>query len=103
MKHTELPWHVSLGNNNHIWAQDSVIAKCNPEQAEMYREKSIDEEEANAAFIVKAVNNHEKLIEALKLVRAVLDNGEWNDAYKEKVMVEVRKAISNAEEAECQS
>ncbi len=49
-----------------IWAEDSVIAKCNPKQAEMYRKKSVEEEGANAAFIVKAVNNHYQLLEALK-------------------------------------
>jgi hypothetical protein len=68
MKHTELPWVVSThkdkfhknellrirqkGNSSHVCG----LHKC-------------PERQANAAFICHAVNNHYKLVEALKELR----------------------------------
>jgi len=96
MKHTELPWHVSLGNNNYVWAKDCIIAKCNPEQAEMYREKSIKEDEANAAFIVKAVNNHYQLIETLQNIIAEGENHSATSDTMSDAIMEMRRAAAEA-------
>lgn len=55
MSHTELPWE--LDGNGHIYS--SVITGQESRTATPYGE-------ANAEFIVKACNNHEKLIKALE-------------------------------------
>lgn len=72
-KHTPTPWiNHQITNNgrsqNVICYGDNPIAKC--------MGGFVDSAEANAAFIVKAVNSHEALVEAiLKLRDAFYVNG----------------------------
>lgn len=64
-QHTPTPWRISevfgRGHKNHIaGADDYQVSDC-----ESYK-KSLIEQEANAAFIVKCVNAHDELVEALR-------------------------------------
>ncbi len=76
MKHTELPWGMEVTEND-IW-----IGPMRPDGVKVneivfaldfdstYRKSHRDRILANAAFIVHAVNNHYKLVEALREARA---------------------------------
>jgi 3-methyladenine DNA glycosylase/8-oxoguanine DNA glycosylase len=55
--HTKLPWHHSRKS---VYVSD-INHTC---IAQMLREQDVNE--ANAAFIVKAVNNHERMVAELK-------------------------------------
>lgn len=61
-KVTPRPWHVSdapwIGLKFGVMYQGSVVAEC--------REITPDADKANARHIVKCVNNHERLVEALR-------------------------------------
>jgi hypothetical protein len=61
-KHTKGEWRVGLGDLTSIWVGDggNKIADCS------CWGKSIEENRANAKLIVKAVNSHYGLIEALE-------------------------------------
>ncbi|MEZ2132736.1 MULTISPECIES: hypothetical protein [unclassified Sinorhizobium] len=72
-KHTPTPWRmdddIRFGETPRVYGADKHI--CEVANAEL----PIDAQEewiANAAFIVKACNSHEALIEALKAVEAYL-------------------------------
>lgn len=62
-KHTPTPWHLGGTKNMIVFAEDGwAIAN-----AVVHHNKSgFEKMEANAAFIVKAVNCHEELICALE-------------------------------------
>jgi len=67
--HTKLPWkresRLISGDGTSIGC---VWYPCREEDEDLYKETSDDraEAEANAEFIVKACNNHYKLLEACK-------------------------------------
>ncbi len=94
MSHTKLPWSVGHSisgvvtiddKNNHL-----MQALKNPEFG------SNDLSEANAAFIVKAVNNHENLLDALKdIARGQLQVPDF-ERYAKNVAA---RAIKQAEES----
>lgn len=55
---------------------------------------------ANSSFICRAVNNHEALLEALKITLRVIEYSELDgDAFEDEVKI-IRQAISNATEKE---
>jgi hypothetical protein len=56
-EHTRLPWHHSRKS---VYVSDTNHTCI----AQMIREQGVNE--ANAAFIVKAVNNHDMLVHALR-------------------------------------
>jgi hypothetical protein len=105
MKHTKTPWEWNSilndkysGNSYGIHGDDWIVAEITP----------IDKEtdKANAAFIVKAVNNHNQLLEALQdiIIESEGHNG-CSDTMSE-VIDEIRrtafkviKAIKQAEES----
>jgi len=60
MKHTPTPWRLA---GIEIWAGSKRIAMGNG----AYDEKDRETKKANAAFIVKAVNLHDELVEACRL------------------------------------
>lgn len=64
MKHTPLPWEVvETEHTLHVRSNGTLfVADCMSEKDR----SDIDEDRANADLIVLAVNNHEKLVEALK-------------------------------------
>jgi len=83
MTHTPTPWRVEQ-ESTQIWnvidEQDQTtyalgypIVTCRTSPCSSWAKgPNVDEGEANAAFIVKAVNSHEKLVEALRLVRGII-------------------------------
>jgi len=94
MKHTELPIIYIPSEATH------TNGKCfdlisNPDSNSFYYLGEISEE-ANAAFIVKAVNSHEKLLDALKELHSAAswidDASGFDDALRK-----AREAIKEAE------
>ena len=67
LMHTPTPWIVSdhAGRAARGWIKS--VCKGFPERmvAQALGQETVEERESNAAFIVKAVNNHQKLVEAL--------------------------------------
>lgn len=90
MKHTELPW--KRFSDNQIQSESKRESFCPVVWASGLSTKNA---EANAEFIVKAVNNHEKLLEALREV----ENIYVPVTGPEKMVFElVKQAIKAAEE-----
>ena len=75
-RHTPLPWelHAEGAGYNSVQAcqPDSSERGCCPIVESFVLGRTREEAEANAAFIVRAVNNHEALLAALKFCRNVL-------------------------------
>lgn len=73
MEHTKTPWY---GNGRAI-----VTAFCQKEICLCHAEDEFPEDiaYANAAFIVRAVNSHEKLVEALKRWYKFAKDNHWTD------------------------
>ena len=93
-KHTPTPWE--LEGNCHIKSIEGwAIADCDLD----YSSLNLDQQEINASFIVKAVNSHEALVEALKRI----SNGEFTaDVSSEECLLAMRQvareALKQAEE-----
>lgn len=68
LKHTPTPW--SLGRQDD-YSVKRVIETANDYIASCDGSESEDVDEANAAFIVLAVNNHDNLVATLKALIAV--------------------------------
>jgi hypothetical protein len=95
-KHTPTPYHVysyqgQLGETAVV--NDKGLIICSARSYE------------NAAFIVKAVNNHEKLIEALEVaIQQIESSKEFNAPIKQSFDVKnlvannLKKALSKAKE-----
>lgn len=96
-EHTELPWSLPDYKNPYIVTNKNGVVVC----AALLRNgkgcgiKSQPEQEANAAFIVKACNNHYQLFAALRraYVFMAIDLGIHNEAVRQ-----IKKAIARAEE-----
>jgi len=76
MKHTSLPWSI---NTKALGLIESESAHRSCASASSYSdgsEAAHEENEANAAFIVKACNNHQKLLDAMKGLVASISGGE---------------------------
>jgi hypothetical protein len=95
--HSKLPWKKGNGsgyceiraNNNltciaDVWAE---VGKIKPGEEEM---------QANAAFIVKACNNHYKLLEVLKELIECISETRGKDATN--ALFNAKEAIKEAEE-----
>lgn len=66
--HSPLPWRVGVGDERLVFAADaSSVAHC-----DLHGRALKDDDIANAALIVKAVNCHQELVEALRDSVAVL-------------------------------
>lgn len=84
-KHSPLPWKTTNGYYGPIIdCPDGQERVCTVDGA-----RSPDEKEANAAFIVRACNNHYQLVEALKYARRFLKPEDVDMAY-------IDQALSNA-------
>jgi hypothetical protein len=72
-KHTPLPWKTDIRENG--WFDNSIIdesGECVAVAQVMNCDYgTLPTARANAAFIVKAVNNHEKLLEMVKTLLAI--------------------------------
>lgn len=69
--HTPTPWHI-VGDRI-VFSGHTTIAKMEV----LHSELSVETIAANAAFIVRAVNAHEVLVEALFKAGECLDPGEY--------------------------
>ncbi len=88
MKHTKLPWHRGGRNYTDCGAQYEAIMEPNGVD-EVVGENSLSAEDA--AFIVKAVNNHYQLLEIAK----ALNDGDFIVA---EIIEKAREAIKQAED-----
>lgn len=74
-QHTQVPWHIEplqadQGESIAVCAAGiGVVAVISPDEDGTFT-REIDE--ANAAFIVKAVNAHDQLVAALKMAEAYI-------------------------------
>lgn len=66
MKHTELPWAICNESPNEYWYEGTTIYDVNGQRRVADTPAQLLDAEANAAFIIKAVNNHYQLLDALK-------------------------------------
>lgn len=72
-KPTPTPWMIDPANPEMVMYSDGYICDCD---APSYRQTLLQVEwEANAAFIVQAVNAHQDLVEALEQVLIDWDDG----------------------------
>ena len=102
MKHTSLPWTIKFyplaprDGRYIIWGDNGSEEICMSEPWPNGNART----KANAAFIVKAVNNHEQLLTALKELSSVCqcENGCEEDdmTYASNL---AREAIKQAEES----
>lgn len=75
MKHTPTPWNHKIAGLNH-WicptgGEESGHVAFIGGRDFLYKDISQDLQEANAEFIVRACNNHDQLVDTLKLIDAV--------------------------------
>ena len=100
MKHTPTPWKVGLitksGDSVYVDVSQDIEEVEVPIAGLLHHDT-----EANAAFIVKAVNNHYQLLEALeKIVRQTEDMiPPFRAMGADQMMKVARKAIKQAEES----
>lgn len=95
MEHSPTPWKIGDTFTKSIFSGDTLIVGT-------YNTYSDIPAEANARFIVKAVNCHDYLVELLQGYIEHFDNPYWSDlAVKEWLddtwIPEVRQALSRAE------
>ena len=94
MNHSPLPWKVRvdpLNPNPRIVSENKIIAIVH--QNGDFTEPT----ETNASFIITACNAHEKLIQTLKFIRAVL-NKPMIGQYETNLAIkgQIEKALSKA-------
>lgn len=65
-KHTPTPWEVN--GDTYVTVNSLIIAHC-----KQHGNTTLEDAEANAAHIVKAVNCHDDLVEALDMVAKAID------------------------------
>lgn len=64
-KHTPTPWRISGTSSHRVTGKHGVLANCGNDSTHSAVE---DQCAANAAFIVRACNAHEELLEALQKI-----------------------------------
>ena len=73
MSHTELPWHTVI-DSDLVYIDSALLNVCDLyHRTAEYAIFTKENAEANAAFIVKACNNHENLIEAIQAALRISD------------------------------
>ena len=96
-KHSELPWKViQMNGSRGLYIETEhkkgwnkfPIAVIIPNQ----------DAKANASFIVRAVNNHERLVEALKLIDKWISESFHSGAINEQYLNVAKQAIQSARE-----
>ncbi len=89
-EHTPIPWKIGTNRNTHyvISGGTVVVARC-----ETFPVHSVEIGEANAEFIVRAVNNFDALLAASK--EALISLG-YLSGYQTKTYLQLRAAIEGA-------
>ena len=100
MKHSKLPWHRGGRYYTDCGAKYEAIMEPNGID-EVVGENSISAEDA--AFIVKAVNNHYKLLSALKDLMESISGGKKECAHDFTCVCSWDKAMDAVKQAENQS
>lgn len=91
-QHTPTPWRLHPGNSRSIYGpykgNDQLIASVymGEDETDKYPEAI-----ANAAFIVRCTNNHQKLIDALKNVRGLFKEDSSTVEMIDEVLNEAQK------------
>lgn len=107
-EHTPTPWRVEEGT-------DLIWGACNPDDQSTRgmgysiaqgksgswgdRKPDMDEREANAAFIVKAVNNHDALTKAINNYLATFDRCGGSESVSAEEFADRRQQMRVAVEA----
>lgn len=77
-KHTETPWELK---DNFIQRDETVIAEVYDATTYLPKEGYVIPQvgDANAAFIIRAVNTHEYLLDVLKALKADIESGSFGE------------------------
>ena len=106
-QHTPTPWYISetrLKTTIEIYIDGwgYTLADCDASHSSLADKVGIEEVEANAAFIVKAVNCHDELLKALEgMLQIFLDVDDSADFENMKTVKAARAAIAKAESNPC--
>lgn len=99
MEHTQLPWkidqraytHIVGANGRHVATSGGYASNLPAD-----RDTFTDENAANAAFIVRAGNAHQALVDLLTEARAWMDgdvmNDPWEKAFTERIDAALKQA-----------
>ncbi len=93
MKHTELPW-IAVKDKDLIYIDSEVFNVCDLYHVNAKGVHQKENAEANAAFIVNAVNNHENILKVLRRIETGMSSHS-----KELDKFGVIAAIKQAEES----
>lgn len=75
MSHTPTPWMVCRHAPNDHWYVDITIGAADPNDARRIADVAmVGDYQANAAFIVQAVNSHAALVRVVKIMRSQLEH-----------------------------
>jgi hypothetical protein len=92
-RHTAIPWHHEQKDKRGAWIGGSTWAALSCGETD-------EQAEANAHFIVTAVNAHDELVAALELAEDVLSrppysNGMWpNGMHPQTGITQIRAALA---------
>ena len=97
--HTPLPWQVGFSFKDKIYTDSRRIADCHDDDP--CPSVTTEEEQANAARIVRAVNAHDALVDALDEARAYIDKlheflPEGGTGLGEKIDRKIQNALAKA-------
>lgn len=107
-KYTPTPWYIAGGYDEDGNRKEKICARQDSTiicEMEVWRGEARQESEANAAFIVRAVNAHADLINALRWAKSFItacerfhpEESEREIAMQRRIMIE--DAIAKAEAA----
>lgn len=103
-KHTPTPWNIGLDSNGTSidgkiegnWYPIADIS-C-PMIAHLGSDRAFEIQEANAKFIVKAVNNYEYLLEIAKIALIAVKLRNVDDPRHKETIDFIKQALKNCEE-----
>lgn len=99
-RHTPTPWEISYGADSLISDDGKIVLTIHRHGPDTIQKKghiSIQEGHANAAFIMHAVNSHEKLLTALKAIRVSIGEDDMYTVFRDLYKT-IDEAIKSAEE-----
>lgn len=94
--HTPTPWHV-LALRNKLYVEAPGVSICDMMLEDAIELKQSEVARADAAFIVRAVNSHEDMLEVLKIVALFDPNNPSALVQMCAVRNEAKRAIAQAE------
>jgi hypothetical protein len=88
--HTPTPWHIANNMDVDIYGDTGF-------RIAVMKGGEIMRDEANAAYIVRAVNAYAPMVEALKAAVKLMESKETAWAFHEDVFIQMREALRAAE------